>query len=404
VAPGAPSSLQATAVSASQINLSWTAASGTVAQYRIERRTGGGAFAVIDSVGGATLSYQDTGLAAATQYTYRVAACNAGGCSAPSNEASATTGQVAPGAPSNLQATAVSASQINLSWTAASGTVAHYRIERRTDGGAFAVIDSVGGATLSYQDTGLAEATQYTYRVVACNAGGCSAPSSEASATTGQVAPGAPSNLQATAVSASQINLSWTAASGTVAQYRIERRTGGGAFAVIDSVGGATLSYQDTGLAAATQYTYRVVACNAGGCSAPSNEASATTASITVPAVPGNVSAQPLSSTEVQVTWTAPGGQLSYLVRMRQGFGGPWNAATEVGGNATSYTQTGLQPGTAYQFQVAACNGAGCSEYSSPASVTTLSSDADDRNAFGAAAAAMAFRGAISRPAGYPTD
>jgi hypothetical protein len=387
VPPGAPSNLQANAVSAFRIDLGWTAASGTVALYRIERRTGGGAFAVIDSVGGATLTYQDTGLTPATAYTYRVTACNEAGCSVPSGEASATTHQVPPGAPANLQANAVSAFRIDLSWTAASGTVELYRIERRTGGGAFAVIDSVGGGTLSYQDTGLTPATAYTYRVTACNEAGCSAPSGEASATTHQVPPGAPSNLQANAVSSSQINLSWTAASGTVELYRIERRTGGGAFAVIDSVGGGTLNYQDTGLAVGTQYTYRVVACNEAGCSAPSNEASATTGSVTAPAVPGNVSAQPLSSTEVRVTWTAPGGQLSYQVRMRQGFGGAWNAPAVVAGNVTSYNQTGLQPGTAYQFQVAACNGAGCSEYSSPAAATTLSGDPEVGYSFNAAVA-----------------
>lgn len=90
--PGAPSGLSATAASSSQINLSWSAGSGTVSGYTVERCQGAGcaSFAAVGT--STTTSFSDSGLSAGTSYSYRVFASNAGGDSGYSNTASATTG------------------------------------------------------------------------------------------------------------------------------------------------------------------------------------------------------------------------------------------------------------------------------------------------------------------------
>jgi chitodextrinase len=98
--------------------------------------------------------------------------------------------------------------------------------------------------------------------------------------TTPSQAPTAPGLLTAIAVSGSQINLMWTAATGPqgVAGYLIERCQGASctSFAQIVTVTGTT--YNDTGLAANTSYSYRVRATDAGGNVGPySNVASAMT-------------------------------------------------------------------------------------------------------------------------------
>lgn len=180
-APTAPTSLAASAASSSQINLSWNASSDNVGVtgYDVYR---GGTF--LKSVTGTSTS--DTGLTASTSYSYTVRAKDAAGnVSANSNTASATTQAApsdtqAPTAPTNLTASAVSSSQINLSWTASTDNVGvtGYDIYR---GGTF--LKTVTGTSTS--DTGLTASTSYSYSVKAKDAAGnASANSNTASATT----------------------------------------------------------------------------------------------------------------------------------------------------------------------------------------------------------------------------
>src|SRR5207237_1580379 len=91
-------------------------------RYKIYKSTeSSNACSIIQSnTGSTTTTYSNTGLAPSTAYTYRVSAINSVGTSPPSNTASATTSSTAPQPPTGLTATAVSSSQINLSWTASS--------------------------------------------------------------------------------------------------------------------------------------------------------------------------------------------------------------------------------------------------------------------------------------------
>jgi hypothetical protein len=91
------------------------------------------------------------------------------------------------------------------------------------------------------------------------------------------VAPAAPINLAASAVSNSQINLTWTAskgATGYLVQQSLSATTG---WAQVGSTTGSTTTFDQTGLSAGTTYFYRVVATLGSVDSPYSNVASATT-------------------------------------------------------------------------------------------------------------------------------
>ena len=88
--------------------------------------------------------------------------------------------------------------------------------------------------------------------------------------------PADPSNLSASTISFSQIDLNWTDNSNNEVGFKIERKTTG-SFTEIATLGNTITSYENTGLEPSTTYTYRILAYNAAGNSGYSNEISSTT-------------------------------------------------------------------------------------------------------------------------------
>src|SRR5712664_4381354 len=316
--PSAPTGLGATAISSNQINLSWTASSGSVASYLVERCVGPGCinFSQIGSTTGTT--FANTELVASTSYSYRVRATDGANFSGYSNVASAST-LPPPTNPSNLTANAVSGSQINLSWTASTGSVTSYLIESCAGAGCtnFLQIGSATGTT--YSSTGLVASATYVYRVRASDgAGNLSGYSNTASAAT-LSPPTSPSNLTATAISSSQINSSWTASTGSVASYLIERCQGAGCSTFAQIATSTTTTYSDTNVSPGTTYGYRVRAADAANnFSGYSNIAMATTSG--APIVPTLIQSSyatpqsPVSSVSLTYTSGQWRGDLSVVV------------------------------------------------------------------------------------------
>jgi len=259
-APSVPAGLSASATSATQINLAWTASTDNVGVtgYKIYRN---GTYLATSTA----TSYTNTGLTASTSYSYKVSAVDAAGNeSTQSSAATATTkaaaDTTAPSVPAGLSASATSSTQINLAWTASTDNVgvAAYKIYR---GGT----NVATSRTTSYTDSGLTAATAYSYKVSAVDAAGNESGQSVTATATTQPAvvidttkPSIPAGLTASAASSSQVTLAWTASTDNVkvTGYKIYR--GGVMVATATTTG-----YTDSGLTASTAYSYKVSAIDA---------------------------------------------------------------------------------------------------------------------------------------------
>jgi len=396
-APSAPSGLNAVANGQTQIDLSWADNSDNEDAFEVHRAsTSGGAFTLIASLGANSTSYSDIGLSSDEDYFYKVRATNNAGDSPFTSEAGATTDpNLNP--PSDLVATAISPSRIDLSWTDTASDETDWEVERTsspdddcaTSGNGFSQIIATvtGTGTKSVQDTGLSESMTYYYRVRAVKGTISGAYSNESCAVTPEgLAPNAPSNLVAVKNPGSPsdtIDLTWTDNASDEDSFEIHRRTSGG-FTQIGTAAQDATSFQDTPVSAGTTYTYKVRAINSNGASAFSNEDAATTdGAPSPPADPTNLIVTPdnadlggLETSAVDLSWTDnANNEDNYIVERCQGVGcTSWAQIASLPAGTNSYRDVGVVDNetqdTIYRYRVKATNGQGDSAYVTSADIT----------------------------------
>ncbi len=332
-APASPTSLTASTTSSSQIALNWTAPSSTAISQLVQRSTDGVNFTTIATIPPLLNTFTDTGLTAATAYTYRIIATNNTGNSAPSSTATGTTftanNNVVP--LSSLTWTSATAGysspQKNLSikgnpirlkgvtygtgiGTHAASTLTYNLAGQystfQSDIGIDDEENGLGSGSVDFQvigdgvtlfDSGVLTSSSKTVSVnvsvagvqtlqlvanngIANNIDYDHADWAGAQLLIAPAAPAAPINLAATAQSQSSISLAWTAVGSNQTGFKIDRSTDGNTWTTINTVSSTSTTYTDTGLTAGTLYYYRVRATNAVGDSANSTAATATTFAI----------------------------------------------------------------------------------------------------------------------------
>ena len=392
--PTAPTGLTATAVSSTQVNLGWTASTDNVgvSEYRVERCAGSGCTNFVQVGTPTGTSFNDTGRSPSTTYRYQVRAADAAANLGPySTIATATTpaapDTTPPTAPTGLTATAVSSTQVNLGWTASTDNVGvtEYRVERCAGSGCTNFVQVGTPTGTSFNDTGRSPSTTYRYQVRAADAAANLGPYSTIATATTPAAPDttpptAPTGLTATAVSSTQVNLGWTASTDNVGvtEYRVERCAGSGCTNFVQVGTPTGTSFNDTGRSPSTTYRYQVRAADAAANLGPySTIATATTPAApdtTPPTAPTGLTATAVSSTQVNLGWTASTdnvGVTEYRVERCAGSG--CTNFVQVGTpTGTSFNDTGRSPSTTYRYQVRAADAAGnLSAYSAVAEATT---------------------------------
>jgi hypothetical protein len=172
-----------------------------------------------------------------------------------------------------------------------------------------------------------------------------------------QAPPASPSAPTVGSATSSSLTVSWGAVSGAV---RYEVRWAPSATGLWTDLGTQTSPFVHTGRASGTAYWYQVAACNAAGCSGWSAAGTGST-TLLPPAPPSAPTVGSATSSSLTVSWGAVSGAVRYEVRWAPSATGVW---TDLGTQTSPFVHTGRASGTAYWYQVAACNAAGCSGWS----------------------------------------
>jgi len=227
---------------------------------------------------------------AAYTYCYRVFAVNSEGTSLPSNYANCwTTEAEVPSSIYILDLTAVSGSQIDLSWMEPNDNglpITGYKIDYKVDGIEYTLVENTGTTDTSYSHTELTADTFYYYKVYAINdlGPGSSYDWDGVKTLSGPIGlPMNPTNLVIYGDYTS-LDLRWEAPSfdggypiiGYKIEYRIfiiDNTTIDGDWTIlVENTDSTSLTYTHTDINSSTTFCYRVSAINDFGVGTPSNE------------------------------------------------------------------------------------------------------------------------------------
>ncbi|HJQ09754.1 MAG TPA: fibronectin type III domain-containing protein [Gemmatimonadaceae bacterium] len=288
----ASGSSKATAVSWSEIDITW-AASPSVSGYQVWRSTNGaaGTYTQIATTPATVSSYADTGLLGSTQYCYEVRSFKSVGKSTNYSAFTSAVCATTP-APPILPASQTDArpegKNIRLTWKDNSDNEDGFRLElASTPNGTWYPLGTVGPNVTTAAGFWQSVEQQACFRVTAFNAAG-SASSSPTDCTTN---PYPPTNLSAKVLDGQSITLAWTDNSSVEDNYEVLKRDPSGVWTSIATLAPNTTSYRDAAVTAEVLYTYHVRALKDGGYSEIANEVSAAIRA-SLPAAPTNAWAE----------------------------------------------------------------------------------------------------------------
>lgn len=282
--PDAPSNLEGTVTGDTpnfSVSLTWDDDSEDESGFRVERAlsTGDmrscGSFTKMADVEADVTVYEDTTVEPNQRYCYRAFSFNEIGDSvSPSNVVVVAIPGIStpPEAPSDLEATIegdADSFQVKLSWLDNSSDEEGFRLERttvaegETDCGTFEALSTEAVDITEYTDDTAQINTTYCYRVFSFKGTTDStSPSNVVQVNTPEVLLPLPTELTATALSDTEIDLTWTYDELVeISGFRVERGDETCAEASFSQIGQVTadlLEYHDSGLDPETAYCYRV--------------------------------------------------------------------------------------------------------------------------------------------------
>lgn len=347
--------------------LSWTSSPGAQS-YALEEKPPGGNWGSI-STGSLDQSWSPPAPRSAGIYSYRVHACTRV-CGAYSNQIDETvqgSGLAAPN-PISVNPTTSTNGAYTVTWTPVGGATSYVLYEQVS--GTWTPVPGVSGTSKQFTSRSNGD---YPYYAVACNASGCSAPSSTVTAHVALVSPPGVPTVSASPNPSDDGNytVTWTTVSGTGITYILEGSSSsapGNWQVLLTNTTGTTWSPSSP--KPDGSHGYRAKACKPGNiCGNWSNTYTEVVRHL--PDVPGPISISPNPSTgHYTVSWGPVAGVLSYWLEEKVNAGSWHQIEDTIPTNSYSRDQG---DGT-YTYRVKACavisGQIRCSPFTGEASVT----------------------------------
>lgn len=371
VTPGVPASINVPASSTGSHTISWTAGSGAVSEFLLYQSSNA-------NFSGQTLVYSgaSTSKAVSVQndgtYYYRVRACSYDLCSGYRSGSNGVDVTLPPGPPTSISVPSSSTNgSFTISWGGpSSGAATSYKLYESTS-------SNFAGQTLVHNAAGTSKALSgrgngtYYYRVMACNASGCSGYRTGGNALSVTLPPSPPASISVPSASTTgSYTISWGTASGNVTAYRLYEATNSSFSGQVLVHNGAGTSKALSGRGNGTYY-YRVRACNGPACGGYRTGGNPTTVTLP-PSVPVSISVPSINHTgSYTISWgSSTGNVTSYKLyeATSSSFSGQ---ALVYSGTSRSKVIAGKTNG-AYYYRVRACNGSVCGGYRTGANPTSV--------------------------------
>jgi phosphodiesterase/alkaline phosphatase D-like protein len=279
--------VQATAITQTGATITWTTNEPADSQVEYGLSASYGSSTTLDGNRVTAHSVPLTGLTGGTTYHFRVKSRDAAGNPATGSDATFTTAapDTTPPTFSAVAAGNITATGARIAWTTNEPATSQVEYGLTTSYGSTTTLDSNLVTSHTVTLSGLTAGTTYNYRVRGADAAGNEGPSGNFTFTTtsvGDTTPPVLSNIQATAVTATEATITWTTDEGadTQVEYGLTASYGSSSTLVAAKVTSHTVKL--TGLSGGKTYHYRVKSKDAAGNLAVSPDATFTTATVFV--------------------------------------------------------------------------------------------------------------------------
>ena len=342
-----PTGFAAESATSSSVSLKWDK-NANASGYEIEQYKSGKWMQIAKINNSSTVSYNVSGLAADTTYTFRMRAYKTLSSGTSYSDYVRLAAKTQLTNTDKFVGTAISPTAVKLDWNR-NDKVTGYIIEQYKGGKWTQIAVTKNNTTLTFTVKGLADATPYSFRIKTYkNADGKTNYSGYATVKA-ETPPAAVKNARVTSTTATWITLEWER-NANVTGYAIEQYKGGKWTQIAVTKNNTTLKFIVKGLNPDTKYSFRIRAYKTNGTKTTYGGYVAMAGTTRIANV-AKFNATALSQTSVKLSWSSNTIASGYVIEQYKG--GKWTQINVIRDkNVTTMVVGSLAKGTTYTFRM----------------------------------------------------